>query len=280
MNTKKLLALLLACIFVTFSLVSCTNKEYVAEIEALKEELAALRENVARLENPPQELLDQLDELSNNIDALEPKGKEFTATVSEYRNTVTSLTASSNEAFAKEIIAEIENKIEDSSETTNYVAIRVKDYGTIVVELFPNTAPITVKNFKKLVSEDFYDGLIFHRVIKDFMIQGGDPKGNGTGGSKETIKGEFSSNGVINNLSHTRGVISMARSQSNNSASSQFFICHADSPHLDGNYAAFGKVVYGIEVVDLIASVRTNTSDKPLDAVVISSIDFVTLKEG
>ena len=133
----------------------------------------------------------------------------------------------------------------------------------IELELYPETAPITVKNFEKLVSEGFYDGLIFHRVIKGFMIQGGDPLGNGMGGAKEKIKGEFAANGVQNPLRHTRGVISMARAQDPNSASSQFFIMHKDAPHLDGSYAAFGKVVEGLDVVDEIASVPTDFSDRP-----------------
>lgn len=181
------------------------------------------------------------------------------------------------------------SKVKISDTTTNYVAIQVENYGTIVIELYPDVAPITVTNFQKLVSEDFYDGLIFHRVIKNFMIQGGDPEGTGSGGSDENIKGEFSDNGFENNLSHKRGVVSMARqghsdpsidSQFHDSASSQFFICHADSPHLDGEYAAFGKVIYGMEVVDSIASVRTNANDKPLEKIAIKSIDFVTLKDA
>lgn len=132
------------------------------------------------------------------------------------------------------------------------VEISIKDYGVIQLELEPNEAPITVENFMKLVNNGFYDGLTFHRIIKDFMIQGGDPLGNGTGGSDEEIKGEFESNGIKNNISHKRGVISMARSQFPDSASSQFFICHKDSEFLDGNYAAFGYVTSGIEVVDKI----------------------------
>ena len=132
------------------------------------------------------------------------------------------------------------------------VEINVKDYGTIYLTLDGEQAPITVKNFVKLAKEGFYDGLTFHRVIDGFMIQGGDPDGDGTGGSSETIKGEFSSNGVNNTIKHERGVISMARSQKNDSASSQFFIVHETSSHLDGNYAAFGKVTKGMEVVDKI----------------------------
>ena len=165
-------------------------------------------------------------------------------------------------------------------ELPNTVIIDVKDYGKITVELYPDVAPITVENFKKLVSEGFYDGLIFHRVIENFMIQGGCPEGTGLGGKTDangnriTIKGEFSSNGVKNDLDHTRGVISMARSQLVNSASSQFFICHQDAAHLDGKYAAFGKVTDGMDVVDAIAAVETNSNDKPLEDVVITSITF------
>lgn len=141
----------------------------------------------------------------------------------------------------------------DDYTVTNTVEINVKDYGKITVELYGNLAPITVNNFIKLVNQKFYDGLTFHRIISGFMIQGGDPNGNGTGGSSETIKGEFEQNGVPNQLSHVRGVISMARADDPNSASSQFFIMHKDSPFLDKQYAAFGKVTSGIEVVDKIA---------------------------
>ena len=159
---------------------------------------------------------------------------------------------------------------------SNIAVIDVKDYGTITVELYPDIAPITVTNFKKLINEKFYDGLTFHRIISGFMIQGGDPLGNGTGGSDENIKGEFANNGVSNNLSHTRGVISMARSQDMNSASSQFFIVHQDSTYLDGQYAAFGKVTEGMEVVDAIAA-NTPVQDGngtvlPADQPVINSI--------
>ena len=142
----------------------------------------------------------------------------------------------------------------------------------IKIELYPDKAPITVENFEKLVKEGFYNGLIFHRVISGFMIQGGDPLGTGTGGSKNKIKGEFRSNGVQNDLKHTRGVISMARSANPDSASSQFFIMHKDAPHLDGQYAAFGKVVEGIEVVDEIASVQTDFRDKPVTPQVMKSV--------
>ncbi len=135
---------------------------------------------------------------------------------------------------------------------SNKVIMFETEKGNIKAELYPQVAPITVENFVKLVEKGFYDGLTFHRIIDGFMIQGGDPLGNGMGGSDEKIKGEFKSNGVINNLKHERGVLSMARSMNPNSASSQFFIMHDDAPHLDGQYAAFGMVVEGIEVVDEI----------------------------
>jgi peptidyl-prolyl cis-trans isomerase B (cyclophilin B) len=149
---------------------------------------------------------------------------------------------------------------------TYYADIVIKDHGTISLVLYDNTAPITVANFVKLANEGFYNGLTFHRIIEGFMMQGGDPKGDGTGnytdenGKKVTIKGEFNANGVVNNITHTRGVLSMARGNDNNSASCQFFIVHQDSPHLDGKYAAFGLVTKGIEIVDKIC-----TEAKPIN---------------
>ena len=148
----------------------------------------------------------------------------------------------------------------------------------MLLELYPEIAPITVENFQKLVSEKFYDNLIFHRVIKDFMIQGGDPNGTGTGGSKETIKGEFKSNGVENNLKHERGVLSMARSRDKDSASSQFFICHQESSHLDGEYAAFGKLIAGYDTLDKIASTKVN-GETPATTQKMKSIRFVTIEK-
>lgn len=142
--------------------------------------------------------------------------------------------------------------------------IKVENVGVIELELYPDVAPVTVENFVDLANKKFYDGLIFHRVISGFMIQGGDPNGTGTGGPGYQIKGEFALNGVKNDISHKRGVISMARAMGYNTAGSQFFICHADSTFLDGQYAAFGRVVNGIEVVDSIADVATNAYDKPL----------------
>ena len=155
------------------------------------------------------------------------------------------------------------------------VKIEMENGKTILIELYPEKAPITVANFEKLVKAGFYDGLIFHRVIKGFMIQGGDPEGTGMGGSDEKIKGEFRANGVPNDIPHTRGVISMARSMMPNSASSQFFIVHEDSPHLDGQYAAFGTVVEGIETVDEIAGVRVDFNDKPLEPQVMKKVTIV-----
>ena len=152
--------------------------------------------------------------------------------------------------------------------------IDVEKFGTIEVELYKDLAPITVENFIKLANKGFYNGLTFHRIIKGFMIQGGCPEGNGTGGPGYTIKGEFAMNGVNNPIRHERGVISMARAMDPNSAGSQFFIMHQMAPHLDGQYAAFGKVINGIEVVDAIASVSTNYYDAPLQKVVIKSISI------
>lgn len=167
--------------------------------------------------------------------------------------------------------------VNESASETDYVKITVRNYGEMIIRLYPDVAPATVANFKKLVSEKFYDGLIFHRVIKNFMIQGGDPTGTGMGGANATIKGEFTSNGFTNNLLHKKGVVSMARSSAPNSASSQFFICHKTYPKLDGNYASFGYVIYGLDVVDAIAAVSTDNNDRPHEEVVIESIRFVTL---
>ena len=160
---------------------------------------------------------------------------------------------------------ESSNTVEQNKSTldttlTYYADIEIKDYGKITVKLEPKSAPITCENFINLANQKFYDGLTFHRIIKDFMIQGGDPLGNGTGGSEKTIVGEFASNGYNNNLLHTRGAISMARSGNPNSASSQFFIVHKDSPHLNGQYAVFGYVTEGIDIVDKICN-----DAKPID---------------
>lgn len=154
------------------------------------------------------------------------------------------------------------------------VSILMDDGKTIRLELYPDKAPITVENFLKLVKSGFYDGLCFHRIIPGFMIQGGDPKGNGCGGPGWSIKGEFRSNGVPNDLKHVRGVISMARAMDPNSAGSQFFIMHADAPHLDGEYAAFGSVIEGMDEVDCIANTPTGFQDAPMEDVIMKKLSL------
>ena len=175
-------------------------------------------------------------------------------------------TAGGGEIFEESFPIE---ELESYSRLSAYVQLDVRGFGSIVLELNPNAAPLTVANFTGLVESGFYDGLTFHRIISGFMIQGGDPEGTGYGGSEQTIKGEFAINGWENPISHLRGVISMARGKNPDSASSQFFIVHEDSTFLDGSYAAFGRVVVGMEVVDAIAFVETNAGDFPLESVVI-----------
>lgn len=165
-----------------------------------------------------------------------------------------------------------ENQIKENA---IMVEITMKDGGVIKLALDPDAAPITVENFVNLVNDEFYDGLIFHRVIEGFMIQGGDPEGTGMGGSKDNIKGEFASNGWNNTISHVPGVISMARSSDPDSASSQFFITHGDATFLDGDYAAFGTVVEGMDVVNKIAEVETDGNDRPIKEVVIDTIRVI-----
>lgn len=152
------------------------------------------------------------------------------------------------------------------------IVIEMENGDVIKLELYPEKAPITVANFEKLVGQGFYDGLTFHRVIEGFMIQGGCPKGDGTGGPDEKIKGEFLANGVANDLKHTRGVISMARAAHPDSAGSQFFIMHKDAPHLDGQYAAFGKVTEGMDAVDKIATTPVDYNDRPVTPVKIKRV--------
>ena len=156
------------------------------------------------------------------------------------------------------------------------VTFKIKDGKVIRAELYPEVAPNTVNNFISLINKGFYNGLIFHRVIEGFMIQGGCPNGNGMGGPGYTIKGEFASNGFKNDLSHDRGVLSMARAMNPNSAGSQFFIMHEKSPYLDGQYASFGKVIEGIEVVDEIATTQTSYGDRPIKDVVMESVTVET----
>jgi len=182
------------------------------------------------------------------------------------------------ETNTPEVVVEEETSSPEVTEvkvmdTTPIVTMIIKDYGTITLELYPEIAPNTVNNFTTLANNGFYDGLVFHRVIKGFMIQGGDPEGTGSGGPDYSIAGEFPINGFTQNtLSHTKGVISMARTNMPDSAGSQFFIMSADGTYLDGQYAAFGKVTSGIEVVEAIEKVETNNSDKPVKDVVIESV--------
>ncbi len=178
----------------------------------------------------------------------------------------------------------VNNGSEDTYLATDYVRMDISytdsdgvaRQGSVILELYGNLAPITVQNFTDLVGQKFYDGLTFHRVIENFMIQGGDPEGDGTGDSGQRIKGEFSSNGVTNDLKHERGVISMARSSAYNSASCQFFIMHKTSSHLDGEYAAFGRVISGMETVDAIAALDTDSNDKPLEQVTITAAYLIS----
>lgn len=156
------------------------------------------------------------------------------------------------------------------------VTFTMENGDVIKAELYPDTAPISVNNFISLINKNFYDGLIFHRVIRGFMIQGGDPEGTGCGGPGYSIKGEFSANGVENNLKHTEGVLSMARSMAPDSAGSQFFIMHKNAPHLDGSYAAFGKVIEGMDVVNKIAETATDYSDRPLEEQKLKSVTVET----
>lgn len=171
---------------------------------------------------------------------------------------------------------EITNKPLDPPKELPIATINIKDYGTIKAELYPHLAPNTVNNFIELANNEFYNGLIIHRVVKDFVIQGGDPEGSGIGGPGYSIKGEFEENGFRNDLKHEKGVLSMARSQQPDSAGSQFFIVTKDSPNLDKKYAVFGKVISGIEIVDDINSVEVDKKDKPKEKIEIESISVDT----
>ncbi len=228
---KKLIAALLCLLM----LVPCASAEY--DPNALR---AGLESYLAELTQESASLQADIDYLSAAIANAQAQLDEMNAEA----------------ARLAEEMAAIEQVLESLPGPTltgkHYVQMDIADYGTIVLELDADAAPITVTNFMGLVESGFYDGLTFHRIISGFMIQGGDPKGNGTGGSSERIKGEFSANGVANPITHERGVISMARSSAPDSASSQFFIMHAQSPWLDGQYAAFGRVLTGMEVVDAI----------------------------
>ena len=198
-------------------------------------------------------------------------GKDVTITApenaSEFRVAPTMDSLDMATLTTKDNLIETEEKTDLVKMTTNY--------GDIIIRLYPNVAPATVENFKNLVSQKFYDGLTFHRIIENMLIQGGCPKGDGTGGSDKNIAGEFEYNGFTNNLKHKRGVISMARSELYDSASSQFFIVHTDNLYWDGQYATFGYVVYGMDVVDTITALDTDENDKPVSEAKIISVRFV-----
>lgn len=176
----------------------------------------------------------------------------------------------------KTTVSESADNTNDETKDLPIATIEVENFGTIEAELYPEIAPNTVNNFISLANSGFYNNLTFHRVIKDFMIQGGDPSGNGTGGPGYAIEGEFTSNGFANSLKHTEGILSMARTQDPNSAGSQFFIMTSTSPNLDGEYAAFGKVISGMDVVKKIEEIKTGMNDKPKETVVIKSISVDT----
>ena len=187
--------------------------------------------------------------------------------------------SNTNKTEKKDATSSSESNDTNSSETNKSLplaTITVEGYGVMEAELYPEIAPNTVNNFIDLSNKGFYNNLKFHRIIKDFMIQGGDPKGDGTGGPGYSIEGEFTSNGFANSLKHTKGVLSMARSQDPNSAGSQFFIMTKEASHLDGEYAAFGKVISGLDVLEKIGSVETGSNDKPKEDVVIKSITVDT----
>ena len=186
------------------------------------------------------------------------------------------ISSNTTENNTSQSIENEENNVTESTENLPIATIEVDGFGTIEAELYPEIAPNTVNNFIYLSNSGFYDNLTFHRVIKGFMIQGGDPEGNGTGGPGYSIEGEFTSNGIANSLKHTEGVLSMARAQDPNSAGSQFFIMTKAASHLDGDYAAFGKVISGMDIVHEIENVKTDSNDKPEEAVVIKSIKVDT----
>ena len=246
-NYSRILTLILSVMIISFCVSGCRLPE-----EGVFTENGGLYDNVVPVTPTPAD--EETEESGDTTDA------EISDDIGEFED-------NSDDVY---------EYIEPDKATAVHVTMNVKDYGVIKLELYKNIAPITVDNFVSLAESGFYDGLIFHRVIKDFVIQGGDPKGDGTGGSDKNIVGEFLINGINNSLSHKRGVISMARnSYDYNSASSQFFICHKDNPDsLDGQYAGFGVVTEGMDIVDKIAAVETDAEDKPLKNVVIESVNI------
>ena len=251
---KKLIALLLCLLMLPFAALAEET-----DLTALWEQLAAYK---ADLESQSAALDADISGWQGEIAYVEMVLEAYKAQldmVLEKKNALEAKITSAEELLNAPASAELAEKVAAMLPPPNlagkhYIQIDIANYGVITAELDADAAPITVTNFVKLVNEGFYDGLTFHRIISGFMIQGGDPLGNGTGGSSEKIKGEFAANGIDNPIAHERGVLSMARSSAPNSASSQFFIMHQAAPHLDGSYAAFGKVLTGLEVVDAICA--------------------------
>lgn len=236
---RKLLVVLLTGVFTAAMMAGCGEDTSLSQTETSQEEEQTQEEN----------LFDNEEEEEGEV-------------VSEEEAEAAGFSDGTNEEESQEETAEgVTLDVSAPLEGTHHAEIIIKDYGTIDVELDADTAPLTVTNFVKLAQEGFYDGLTFHRIIDGFMMQGGDPNGDGTGGSEENVKGEFSSNGVENNISHTRGAISMARASDPDSGSSQFFIVQSDSEFLDGDYAAFGQVTEGMEIVDEICASAQPTDD-------------------
>ncbi len=259
---KKLIAFLL-CLMM--ALPCAAMAEETTDLTALWEQLAAYKEELASQSAALDADIEALNGDIAYIEMVLASAKAQMELIQEKKDALDAKITSAEEMLAYPASAELVEKAKamlppPSLKGKHYVQIDIAGYGTIVAELDADAAPITVTNFVKLVNEGFYDGLTFHRIISGFMIQGGDPLGNGTGGSSENIKGEFSSNGWDNPITHERGVLSMARSSAPDSASSQFFIMHEVSPWLDGQYAAFGHVLTGMEVVDAICE-NTPTTD-------------------
>ena len=262
MKKRKILAMLMVAALSAGMLAGCGSDDTKEESKSTE---ADTKENTE--ENKDTE---ETKEESTEESADQPEGTE---------EEVSGFTDGSGDGEGTDETADDTSTVLDTSEPLtglHHAEIEVKDYGTIKVELDADTAPISVTNFVKLAQEHFYDGLTFHRIIDGFMIQGGCPQGTGMGGPGYSIKGEFSQNGFKNDLKHTEGVLSMARSMMPNSAGSQFFIMHKDAPHLDGAYAAFGKVTEGRDVVNKIAEERTDYSDRPLKTQKIKSMTVDT----
>lgn len=266
----RFLAMVCAGVLTAGLLTGCTGSEEKENTKTEAEDTAKTEEDTAGEEDTEAEVLEEED------NAVQEPVDEETAEAAGFTDGDEDTDA---EEADKEEAGETVLDTDAALSGKHHVQISIKDYGTIEVELDADTAPISVTNFVKLVQEDFYDGLTFHRIMDGFMMQGGDPNGDGTGGSEDTIKGEFSSNGVENDISHVRGVISMARATDPDSASSQFFIVQSDSDFLDGDYAAFGHVTEGMEVVDTICKeaepVDNNGTIKAEEQPVIENIQVL-----